>query len=133
MTTTSITHIEIFVPEPPTQRKVLSMFINIFGSRSKSITTVDTDRPRKRSVGQKGVRFNNSRVVYYTHSKTDYDRGGMSWLDDDKEPTVIVRTRSTSSIRPPVLDSDDEDSLEVDLDAVSKSSTRNRRTSFRFA
>lgn len=134
MTTASIAHIEIFLPEPPTQRNVFSMFSNIFGSRSKSpSSTSETGRPRKRSVGQKGVRFNNSRVVYYTHSKTDYDRGGMSWLEDDSEPSVVVRTRSTSSIRPPVLDSDDEDSLEVDLNTVSKSLTRSRRTSFRFA
>lgn len=91
------------------------MFINIFGSRSKSPDSAQSSRavyPRKRSVGQKGVRFNTSRVVFYTHSKKDYDRGGMSFVGDVLD---IKENSRTDGPRPPVLDSDDEDSLDLDL------------------
>jgi hypothetical protein len=107
------------------------MFINIFGLGSKSPHTATEDHivyPRKRSVGSKGVRFDTSRVVYYTHSKLDYDRGGRLYEDQS-----IYRPDSRPiSGRPPVLDSEDEDdSLGFDIiESVRKTRRRSRKLSF---
>ncbi|CAO3678020.1 unnamed protein product [Umbelopsis ramanniana] len=107
------------------------MFINIFGLGSKPLHNTQEDHivyPRKRSVGSKGVRFDTSRVVYYTHSKLDYDRGGRFFEDQS-----ICRpySRPVDSGRPPVLDSDDEgDSLALDItESFRKTKRRSRRLS----
>jgi hypothetical protein len=56
----------------------------------------------------------------------DYDRGGMSYVDD-RLPTIHAQA---DTVRPPVLDSDDEDSLNLDLTQTRKS--RRNRSSFKF-
>ncbi|KAI8576594.1 hypothetical protein K450DRAFT_256357 [Umbelopsis ramanniana AG] len=106
------------------------MFINIFGLGSKSPHTTSEDHiayPRKRSVSSKGVRFDTSRVVYYTHSKLDYDRGGRFFEDQ----SIYRPYTQANSGRPPVLDSDDEDdSLGYEIiESVRKSKRRSRRLS----
>jgi hypothetical protein len=105
------------------------MFINIFGFGFKSLpSTLEDDivYPRKRSVGSKGVRFNTSRVVFYTHSKLDYDRGGK-FFDDSSNCSHYNRVHSG---RAPVLDSDDEDdSLALDITDSYRKTRRPRRSS----
>jgi hypothetical protein len=56
----------------------------------------------------------------------DYDRGGMSYVDDH----LSTNHAQADTVRPPVLDSDDEDSLNLDLTETHKS--RRNRSSFRF-
>ncbi|KAG2188825.1 hypothetical protein INT44_003964 [Umbelopsis vinacea] len=102
------------------------MFINIFGFGSKSPED-NIVYPRKRSVGSKGVRFDTSRVVYYTHSKLDYDRGGRFFEDQ----SIYRPYTPVNSGRPPVLDSDDEDDsvgFEI-IESARKTKRRNRRLS----
>lgn len=131
MSSSSIARIGIFVPALPTTtyRNAFSMFIDIFGCRSKSSSSSTEENNgiyrRKGSVGQKSVRFNTSHVVFYTHSKTDYDRGGMSFDDSADLPKTLYVKHDSSNIRRPVLDSDDEDdSLDVDLISLPRSNRR---------